>query len=577
MNFNTWNIKDMLSIPSGSGTTKSSNWNNNQTDCSALSDSQFLFGSQFCPENSETLSAPLDFGTHLRHPKQTQQNSLDSEPSIFTKYQTKPQLFGGDTKDEGIFSLPLPVGKSKGLLKQFEDEKKRATDKCDSETLYNIVSHVKESIHRLQTSVEKSEEHLSSRSQSILDSLETVAKTMQKTARVQSDLLFEAMQDKGNREQAILEIQKRFETKQAEFMEMKSSLKHLENLVAQQSKDFQQLCEQLGQLNVPGVLEEIKRLILVPQVPKHVKDSTSQTSPSLTQSLNFTRQEKYTSEESGTWQAQAPSDARNSNTGFLKPGEFAVWDEGAKSDGLQEETVLPAVGPPKGDGYVKKAITKISPKNHGSSIPGYKVCGDRDLFSQNASQLISQDLNNFATTIRNVCPKYQAQCMFSYDPCEQLVTEQKGRTVGRGRKGKKPQPKKAPRGRLLDRKQEQTPSKTYTFISKYQSPQAPMGQQESLAKPLHLWSPRTRRSTKPVCHVLGGTASKTARAAEGSLLQFTRYSFQDNKLLSSSSQGDHQMSWFSDLNLEDSEPLLCKQEGKTLFYDLGFDSSDDDF
>jgi hypothetical protein len=86
-----------------------------------------------------------------------------------------------------------------------------------------------------------------------------------------------------------------------------------------------------------------------------------------------------------------------------------------------------------------------------------------------------------------------------------------------------------------------------------------------------------RRSTKPVCHVLGGTASKTARAAEGSLLQFTRYSFQDNKLLSSSSQGDHQMSWFSDLNLEDSEPLLCKQEGKTLFYDLGFDSSDDDF
>jgi hypothetical protein len=35
---------------------------------------------------------------------------------------------------------------------------------------------------------------------------------VQKTARVQSDLLFEAMQDKGNREQAILEIQKRFET-----------------------------------------------------------------------------------------------------------------------------------------------------------------------------------------------------------------------------------------------------------------------------------------------------------------------------------------------------------------------------
>uniref|UniRef100_F1SPT3 Interactor of HORMAD1 1 n=2 Tax=Sus scrofa TaxID=9823 RepID=F1SPT3_PIG len=143
MNFNVWNIKEMLSIPSGSGTTRSSNWNNNQTDYSSLSDSQFLFGSQFCPESSETLSTPLDFGVHLRHPKQSQQNSLDSEPSIFTKYQTKPQLFGGDTKDGGLFPLPLSVGKSKGLLEQFEEKKKSAKDKCDSyrhlwKTLRNI-------------------------------------------------------------------------------------------------------------------------------------------------------------------------------------------------------------------------------------------------------------------------------------------------------------------------------------------------------------------------------------------------------------------------------------------------------
>lgn len=42
---------------------------------------------------------------------------------------------------------------------------------------------------------------------------------------------------------------------------MKSNLKHLEVLVAQQNKDFQQLCEQLGQLNVPSILAELKRLI----------------------------------------------------------------------------------------------------------------------------------------------------------------------------------------------------------------------------------------------------------------------------------------------------------------------------
>uniref|UniRef100_A0A2I3NAP3 Interactor of HORMAD1 1 n=1 Tax=Papio anubis TaxID=9555 RepID=A0A2I3NAP3_PAPAN len=132
MNFNVWNIKEMLSIPSGSGNKKLSNWNTNQNDYSSLSDSQFLFGSQFCPENSETLSAPLDFGAHLRHSKQSQQNSLEGEPSIFTKYQTKPQLFGGDIKDGGLFPPPLSVGKSKGLLEQFEEKKKRAKDKYDS-------------------------------------------------------------------------------------------------------------------------------------------------------------------------------------------------------------------------------------------------------------------------------------------------------------------------------------------------------------------------------------------------------------------------------------------------------------
>ncbi|KAL6071384.1 hypothetical protein STEG23_006232, partial [Scotinomys teguina] len=55
---------------------KSSNWNSNQTDCS-LSDSQFLFGSQFCSENSEILSTSLDVGAYSRHPKQTQLSSVD--------------------------------------------------------------------------------------------------------------------------------------------------------------------------------------------------------------------------------------------------------------------------------------------------------------------------------------------------------------------------------------------------------------------------------------------------------------------------------------------------------------------
>ncbi|XP_016058251.1 PREDICTED: coiled-coil domain-containing protein 36 [Miniopterus natalensis] len=574
MNFNVWNIKDMLSIPSGSGTTKSSNWTNNQTDYSSLSDSQFLFGSQFCPESSETLSAPLDVGVHLRDPTQLQKNSLDNEPSIFTKYQTKPQLFGEDIKDGGLFPLPLPVGKSKGLLEQFEEKKKIAKDKLDSETLYNFISHVRESICKLQTSVEKSEEHLSSRSQSILDSLETVAKTLQETVQAQSGLVLETAQDKGNVEQAILELHKRLEARQEEFIELKSSLKHLEVAVALQSKDFQQLCEQLGQLNVPSVLTELKSLISVPRVPVHVKDSTSQTSPPLPQSLNFTRQDKHAPEESATGQAQAIPAARNLRTGFLRPRKFG---EGAKRAAVQEEATLLAAGGCKRNRRARdkavqtncenQLITKTSSGNHGT----------RDLVSQGALRLISLDLNNFVTS-----QKRQTKDVFSCDPSEQrLVPEQGGRTVDRRRKGQQP-PRKAHRGRPLARKQEQTQSKARSFNSKCPQPldsgsqRSPPEQQEPLAQPLHPCGPRN--PTKPVYPALGGALTpRTMEAAQGTVLQLNGRSSQDDSQGCNSSKGDHEMSWFSDLNLESSQDPLCKQPGKNVLYDLGFDSSDDGF
>ncbi|XDA86586.1 hypothetical protein R6Z07F_016322 [Ovis aries] len=599
MNFNVWNIKDMFSIPSGSGATKSSNLNNNQTDYSSLSDSQFLFGSQFCPESSQTLSTALDSEVHLRHPKQSQQNSLDSEPSIFTKYQTKPQLLGGDTKDGGLFPLPLSLGKPKGLLEQFEEKKKSAKDKCDSETLYNLISHIKESIHKLQTSVEESEEHLSSRSQSILDSLETVAKTGQETAKAQSGLMLEIVQDKGNVEQAILDLQKRLEARQAEFIEMKSNLKQLEVLVTQQSKDFQQLCEHLGRLNMPSVLEELKRLTSIALTPKHVKDSASQTSPPLAQSLSFTRQDKDTSEKPVMWQAQALPAACSLSVGSPGPKEFVVWGEGSKRDALQEEAVQPAVGTGKRNRQIKdravqtncqNSVTKTGSENCGSAILGHKVPKDRDPVSQGDSQLISRgykDLNNSATSIKNISQKWQAKGAFSHDPCEQrLLTEQKGITVERGKKGKQQQqPRKAPRRRSLRRKQEQMPSKTCVSNSKYPRPpvsspqRSPWGQQETLAQPLQLWGPGS--PTNLVCSAQEGRVmpSKTTRAEQGNLVQRSGHSSQDNSLLLPSFQGDHQMSWFSDLNDLNprTESPQSQESGKNILYDLGFDSSDDGF
>ena len=374
---------------------------------------------------------------------------------------------------------------------------------------------------------------------------------------------------------------------------MKSNLKHLEVLVAQQSKDLQQLCEQLGQLNMPSVLAELNQLISVPRIPRHVKDSASQTSPPLAQSLSFTMQEKYASEEPVMWQAQALPTACNLSVGSLRPGESGVWGEGAKSSALQEEAVPLAVGTGKRNRQIKDkavqtncqncAITKTGSENHGSGVLGHKIPEDRDLVSQGASRLISLDLNNFATSIKNNCQKCQAKGMFSCNPCEQsLVTKQKGRTVERGGKDKKQHPRKAPRRRLLARKQEQTPSKTCASNSKYPHPpvsipqRPPLGRQEPLAQPLHLQGPRS--PTKPVCSALRGTVmpSKTARAVQGNLLQYSGHASQDNSLLSHSSQADQQMSWFSDLNVG-KEPPQCKEPGKNMLYDLGFDSSDDGF
>ncbi|KAF7250049.1 Interactor of HORMAD1 protein 1 [Varanus komodoensis] len=108
---------------------KPSSWTSVPSDCNSLSDSQFLFGSQFCPENSQSASAPLEFSIQQRQGKSSQQNSQDNESSIFAKYQSKPQLFGGDGKEKG--SLNFPAGRFKGVLEQFEENKKKIKEKYD--------------------------------------------------------------------------------------------------------------------------------------------------------------------------------------------------------------------------------------------------------------------------------------------------------------------------------------------------------------------------------------------------------------------------------------------------------------
>ncbi|XP_030425614.1 interactor of HORMAD1 protein 1 isoform X2 [Gopherus evgoodei] len=230
MNFNVWNIKEMFSTPTASKTNKSSSRSSAPSDYSSLSDSQFLFGSQFCPENSQSAPVPLECSAQSRQQKSSQQNSQDSEPSIFTKYQTKPQLFGGDEKEKNSFNFG--VGKLKNVLEQFEVNKKKVKDKHDSEVLSTFISSVKESIQ--------------------------------------------------GKDMEILDVKSNLQL-------LKESL---ELLTSQQNKQHQKLCEQLNHLPFPNILAELQTFISTSRFPSCIKDNASQTSPDILQDLCLTSQEK---------------------------------------------------------------------------------------------------------------------------------------------------------------------------------------------------------------------------------------------------------------------------------------------
>ncbi|XP_032628512.1 interactor of HORMAD1 protein 1 isoform X1 [Chelonoidis abingdonii] len=230
MNFNIWNIKEMFSTPTASKTNKSSSRSSAPSDYSSLSDSQFLFGSQFCPENSQSAPVPLECSAQSRQQKSSQQNSQDSELSIFTKYQTKPQLFGGDEKEKSSFNFG--VGKLKNVLEQFEVNKKKIKDKHDSEVLSTFISSVKESIQ--------------------------------------------------GKDMEILDVKSNLQL-------LKESV---ELLTSQQNKQHQKLCEQLNHLPFPNILAELQTFISTSRSPSCIKDNASQTSPDILQDLYLTSQEK---------------------------------------------------------------------------------------------------------------------------------------------------------------------------------------------------------------------------------------------------------------------------------------------
>lgn len=323
---------------------------------------------------------------------------------------------------------------------------------------------------------------------------------------------------------------------------MKSGLKRLEAVAAQQSKDVQQLCEQLAQLDVPGALAELRRFIAGPRGPTHVRDSTSQTSPPRAQ-------------------AQALP-ARDLRVGALRPGEFDVWGEGTKRAALPEE----AVGEGKRSRGVRDKAVQTNPKSQLLPKTSAENYGGRKLVAQGALRLLSLDGNNFVTSSQR-----QTKGVFSHDPCEQRLVTGEHRRRGRP-------PRSTRRGRPPTRRQEQPRSTACAFSSKCPQPPGPGSQgsppeqQEPRAQPL-CWGLQGRNPSQPARG--GAVRPRTMQAAPRALPQLSGHSPQDSSQRSDSSQGDPQMSWFSDLNPESPQAPQSQQLGKAVLYHLRFDSSDE--
>ncbi|KAM9098630.1 interactor of HORMAD1 protein 1 isoform 2-T2 [Sarcophilus harrisii] len=584
MNFNVWNIKEMLSVPSGPGTNKSSSWNNNVNDYSSLTDSQFLFGSQVYPENSQSLSASLDFSAPLRHAKTSQQNSDDSEPSIFTKYQAKPQLFGGNTKNGNLLPPHLPIGKSKGVLEQFEENKKRAQDKQDSEILSSFISFVRENLNQLKITLEKLDEELIKRSQTILDSVVAVIKTLQDSIQARCDLILEALRDKSRMEQRVLEMEKQFEIREKEFSDLKSTLKHLEVLAAEQSRQQQKLCNQLEKLNFPNVLAEMYSPGSKAQLSFRVNDEDSQTFPALHQVSRLARKGKSISESSDKGEnillphldrpssshqrekqsAKKQEAGRGNQKHYTNTGTFWLNQRGLS---VQDEAVQTDLEP--------QAPAKKLPENHDSS--GYSSNCKRDLTVEETSQSSSVTMKDLIIKTGPTCIPQECQptALFcSNTQYQNKGLEQKDKEIGLRKRIKRKKPRKFQRNTFIRGKSSALSRDTATFSPRVEDPQFAnsgqedifLGQVEDLKQPLPLLRPY--KTLRPV--------EKGRAKADSPTKAANQFFYDSSSPFPNSSEADKQMRWFSDLSSNNLSSPHAREAERSTFYPIAFDSSDDE-
>ncbi|XP_074502514.1 interactor of HORMAD1 protein 1 [Sebastes fasciatus] len=257
------NIKEMLSIPTGSRNVATSGY-------SSFTDSQLFFGSQFWPENSQGVSQ--DMSVSSRNSQQSSQE--ESDPKFSSSYHTKPSLFG-ELKGKS---------KSFGILDKFEEDKKRAKEKSDGDTLAKECNRFRETLNNIQQLVAGTERNTAV-CQTVLEKFDNFASTLQNNLNsLQSDISqqFETLlKEVSSQKEMMTVLEEKVQKGGDTTTELGSNLQSLKNslecLREEQEGERNMLEEALKLLSTFVSLHSAK-----PR-PEKVTDSAIQTSPGLEQ------------------------------------------------------------------------------------------------------------------------------------------------------------------------------------------------------------------------------------------------------------------------------------------------------
>uniref|UniRef100_A0A3Q2TDV9 Coiled-coil domain containing 36 n=1 Tax=Fundulus heteroclitus TaxID=8078 RepID=A0A3Q2TDV9_FUNHE len=261
------NIKEMLNIPAGTRNVATNGY-------SGLTDSQLFFGSQFWHEQSQGMSQEMSLSS-----RNSQQSSQEgSDPKFLSRYTSKPNLFG-DLKDKA---------RTSSLLDKFEEDRKKAKEKSDSDQFLKESQHIRETLINIQQLVAGTEKNTTV-CQTIFNTFESFASSLKNSLeRFQRDIsqMFETLVDKlSSQKEVMTELEDKLQKNEDSTAGLETQLKNL-------SKSLECLREE--QEREQRMLEEALTVLssLIPKPsdkpsPKATTDSAVQTSPERHQSVPY--------------------------------------------------------------------------------------------------------------------------------------------------------------------------------------------------------------------------------------------------------------------------------------------------